>query len=47
MLDQGIQRRVRQLRHLVGNTPLLAIDYTYRGDPRTVYAKAENLNMTG
>jgi cysteine synthase len=47
MLDQDIQRRVRQLRHLVGNTPLLAIDYTYRGDPRTIYAKAENLNMTG
>jgi cysteine synthase A len=47
MFDQDIQRRVRQLRHLVGNTPMLAINFTYRGDPRTIYAKAENLNMTG
>jgi cysteine synthase len=47
MIDQNLERRVRQLRHLVGNTPLLAIDYTYRGDRRVVYAKAENLNMTG
>ncbi len=33
--------------HLVGNTPLLAIDCTVRGARRTVYAKAENLNLTG
>jgi cysteine synthase len=47
MISQNLQRRIRQLRHLVGNTPLLAIDYTYRGDPRVIFAKAENLNMTG
>ena len=40
-------RRVRQLRHMVGNTPLLAIDLEYRGRARRIYAKAENLNMTG
>jgi cysteine synthase A len=40
-------RKARQLRHLVGNTPLLAIDLEYRGRPRRIYAKAENLNMTG
>lgn len=32
---------------MVGNTPLLAIDLRFRGRPRTVYAKAENFNMTG
>ena len=32
---------------MVGNTPLLAIHLRFRGRPRTVYAKAENLNMTG
>jgi cysteine synthase A len=31
----------------VGNTPLLAIDYRLGGGERVVYAKAENLNMTG
>ncbi|MDH3733577.1 MAG: cysteine synthase family protein [Gemmatimonadota bacterium] len=35
------------LRRLVGNTPLLAIDYTFDGEPRRLFAKSENLNMTG
>ena len=35
------------LKNLVGNTPLLAISCEYRGRPRTVYAKAEHLNLTG
>jgi cysteine synthase A len=39
--------RLRELRNLVGNTPLLAIDLEYQGKPRRLYAKAENLNMTG
>jgi cysteine synthase A len=39
--------RLRGLGSLVGNTPLLAIDLRFRGRPRTVYAKAESLNMTG
>lgn len=32
---------------LIGNTPLLAIEFLFRGSRRTLYAKAENLNMTG
>ncbi len=47
MIGQELQRRIRQLGHLVGNTPLLGIDFTIRGQSRRVYAKAENLNMTG
>lgn len=35
------------LGHLVGNTPLLAINCRLRGERRVVYAKAENFNMTG
>jgi threonine synthase len=31
----------------VGNTPLLAIDFSFRGRKRVLYAKAENINMTG
>ena len=41
------ERRLRELRNLAGNTPLLAIDLEYKGQPRRLYAKAENLNMTG
>ncbi len=35
------------LEALVGNTPLLAVHCVVRGVPRVVYAKSENLNMTG
>lgn len=40
-------RRIRGLSALIGNTPLLAIELTFQGQKRTLYAKAENLNMTG
>ena len=39
--------RVRGLSRLIGNTPLLAIRLRFRGSIRTVFAKSENLNMTG
>ena len=40
--------RVRGLRTLVGNTPLLAVEFSVDGGPpRRVYAKAESLNLTG
>jgi cysteine synthase len=39
--------RCRQLKHMIGNTPLLAIRFMFRGEERTIYAKAENLNLTG
>jgi cysteine synthase A len=42
-----ISSRFKGLRHLIGNTPLLGINFTYKGKKRTIYAKAENLNMTG
>ena len=43
----NIQGRLNGLGHWVGNTPLLAIDFTFDGRPRVLYAKAENMNMTG
>ncbi len=40
--------RLRGLRVLIGNTPLLAIEYSVdAGEPRRLYAKAESLNLTG
>src|SRR5574338_734467 len=39
--------RIQGLRILTGNTPLLAIDCEVFDQPRTIYAKAENLNFTG
>ena len=46
-MEIAIPHRTRSLSSLIGNTPLLAIELTFRGRRRTVYAKAENLNMTG
>lgn len=40
-------KKIQDLRSLIGNTPLLAIEFLYKGDPRVVYAKAEHYNMTG
>lgn len=39
--------RFKQLKHMIGNTPLLAIRFAFRGEERVIYAKAEHLNMTG
>lgn len=39
--------RFRNLKSLVGNTPLLALHFRFRGQARVLYAKAENLNLTG
>jgi len=38
---------LESLTPLVGNTPLAAIDFTFRGSQRTLYAKLESMNFTG
>ncbi len=47
MLENGKESRIRGLSSLIGNTPLLEIQFMFEGETRTLYAKAENLNMTG
>jgi cysteine synthase A len=47
MTELELERKLQGLAHMVGNTPLLAIRCEFRGRPRVIYAKAENLNMTG
>ncbi len=46
-LEPTVARSLRALGHMIGNTPLLELHCTYRGQPRLVYAKYEQLNMTG
>ena len=45
--EPALASRFKGLARMVGNTPLLAIELTYRGQPRVLYAKSEQLNMTG
>lgn len=44
--DQATDR-FADLKHMIGNTPLLEIRLRFRGAERRVYAKAEHINMTG
>jgi cysteine synthase A len=46
-LALAIEEKVRGLTCLVGNTPLLAIEARFRGSSRLIYAKCEQLNLTG
>jgi cysteine synthase A len=39
--------KIQALSSLIGNTPLLEIEFGYQGKLRKIYAKAEHLNMTG
>jgi cysteine synthase A len=32
---------------MIGNTPLVGVHFTFRGKQRVIYAKAENVNLTG
>jgi len=47
MVQKAYDLRLRRLSSLIGNTPLLAIEFLYRGEKCTIYAKAEYLNLTG
>lgn len=42
-----ISERFAQLAALIGETPLLEITLTYRGQLRRIYAKAESYNLSG
>jgi cysteine synthase A len=46
-LDTLTANRFRGLGRMVGNTPLLEIEFRFRGQRRVLYAKSEQLNMTG
>ena len=46
-LPPQVPARCKALKHMIGNTPLLAIRFRYRGEERLIYAKAEHLNLTG
>ncbi|HVN76747.1 MAG TPA: cysteine synthase family protein [Thermoanaerobaculaceae bacterium] len=42
-----VERRFSGISHLVGNTPLLGVEFNFKGRRGVIYAKAENLNLTG
>lgn len=46
-MDDIIRRKFEDIAGLVGNTPLLEIDFRYKGSNRRIFAKAEYFNVTG
>ncbi len=46
MRDRNIQE-IYKLSSLIGNTPLLAIEFIYKNEKRVIYAKSESRNLTG
>ncbi len=42
-----LNQRFAAIRPLIGNTPLLELTFTYKGQKRRVFAKAESYNLTG
>lgn len=46
-MNENQIKKIEQLKSLIGNTPLLEISFRYKGENRKIYAKSENLNMTG
>jgi cysteine synthase len=45
--DQQFKLRFIDLWRLIGNSPLVAINFRYKGEKRVIYAKAEHYNVTG
>lgn len=45
--DNTVAGKLAALGSLIGNTPLLAIAYSYGGQRGSIYAKCEQLNLTG
>ncbi|MBE9597901.1 PLP-dependent cysteine synthase family protein [Pedobacter sp. MC2016-24] len=46
-LSDALADKFEHLWHLVGNTPMLELQYDYKGKPGKIYVKCENYNLTG
>ena len=46
-MNQEIARKFDQIEPMIGNTPLLDISFTYKGNQRHIFAKAEYYNLSG
>lgn len=45
--EHRVEARLRSLARMIGNTPMLAVGFRFRGRPRVLHAKAEHFNLTG
>lgn len=46
-MEAILTKKISNLKNLISNTPLLEIEFSYKGEFRKIFAKAEFMNMTG
>ena len=46
-ISEKLENKFRHLWHMVGNTPMLELHYTYKAKPSKIYVKCEHYNLTG
>jgi cysteine synthase A len=46
-LTINMEKKFQDLWYLVGNTPMLKLQYIYKGKPGEIYVKCEHYNLTG
>lgn len=46
-VDASLKEKFSHLWHMVGNTPMLELRYTYKGMPGRIFVKDEHYNLTG
>ena len=42
-----LSTKFEELWHLVGNTPMVKLEYIYKNQPGSIYLKCEHYNLTG
>lgn len=47
MIGKSLQKKFEHLWHLVGNTPMLEVQYKYKGIQKSLFVKCEHYNLTG
>lgn len=47
MVFNALEKKFVGFSNVIGNTPLLCINFLFKGKERKIYAKAENMNFTG
>ena len=47
VFDKAVAEKFANLWHLIGNTPMLELSFTYKGKRGRIFVKCENYNLTG
>src|ERR1700730_10499387 len=46
-MNPEISKKLKDLWHVVGDTPMMKLYYEYEGRPQSIFVKCEHYNLTG